>query len=188
MTYFKKLKNNFLNLSYEDAVSLRGDISYSQYKTSSGLLLEYLNISDMDLLRKAHIKRCFSIRPDRVRYTSITGTGLLTPHVDHHNTSVTLNYYFDEDGEITDFYRKKDDNVTTTRYADREESNLYNINDVERVDGFTANKGDVYLLDVTKIHSVTKPNPGPRLFIAYMWDKKYTYDQILEDILKHQDL
>ena len=48
-------------------------------------------------------------------------------------------------------------------------ANIFPLTDVDLVDEFVAEQNDMYLLDVSKIHSVDSPNRGIRKFISFQW-------------------
>jgi hypothetical protein len=49
---------------------------------------------------------------------------------------------------------------------------------------FVANSNDVFLLNVSEIHSVIKTSSTPRVFISYSWNN-ITYEDLLTDIQKN---
>jgi hypothetical protein len=174
---FTKIKQDFLKTEFNDWMLLKGNELRSSYETGD-VVLEYFNISDIDFFKKIHLRNPFSIKPDRVRFSRLTGTGMLNPHVDHY-TTVALNYYIDAGEDLTIFY-KQTDNATPFRYSGKNQSNIYNVADLTEGDSFTASSGEVYLLDVSQIHAVNKVNPNPRLFISYLWDTAM-YEEVLSD-------
>jgi hypothetical protein len=174
---FTKIKQDFLKTEFNDWMSLKGNELKSSYETGD-VVLEYFNILDIDFFKKIHLRNPFSIKPDRVRFSRLTGTGMLNPHVDH-STSVALNFYIDAGEDLTIFY-KQNNNAAPFSYSGKNQSNIYNVVDLTEESNFIAKSGEAYLLDVSQIHSVNKVNPNPRLFISYLWDTAM-YEEVLKD-------
>lgn len=180
---YAKLTQDFLKTNFDDWLSLKGDNLLSKYNSNT-TTLEYFNISDVELFRKLHLKKIFTIKPDRIRFSIITGQGLLLPHRDH-NTKVVLNYYASAGYDATVFYNCKDA-ASSIRYPGKEQANIYTLDNLDEVGRYVANSNDAYLLDVSQVHSVEKVNSVPRLFISYLW-ANHSYEEVLNDILRTKD-
>jgi hypothetical protein len=173
-----KISNSFLNIANDWSI-FQDSILYSKY-ISGNVTLEYFGIKNIELFKKQHSRKFFTIMPTSIRYVKITGTGILHPHIDH-NTLTTLNYYISAGEDQTIFYKPNSTDIISTAYPGKEESNIYKLDSLRQVDKFVSNSNDAYLLDVSQIHSVIKSNPKPRIFIAYLWSS-HSFNQILEDI------
>jgi hypothetical protein len=175
---FKKLNQNFLKNDFKDWELLQGQELISRYE-SFGTVLEYFKISNVELLKNIHTRKFFSISPDRVSIAKITGSGFLYPHIDHGVTTV-LNYYISADKDSTIFYNPKS-NSTPTEYPGKLSKNVYHLHDLNEIGRFSAESGDVYMLDVSQIHSVNKRSPSTRIFLNYSWFSA-SFRDVLMDI------
>lgn len=118
-------------------------------------------------------------RPDSVRWVEIDGDGIAGPHRDH-GLITTLNCYLKTNDEITHFWEPKP-GVLGTKYEASVSENLYKTADLEKISSFIANTGDAFLLNVSKVHSVERPNNGLRVFIQLSWNTE-PYDKVLQII------
>lgn len=175
-----KLNQNFIKESCDNWDKFKSDNLVTQF-VSGNISLEYYSLENIDAFRNQHLKKFCTIRPSRVLFTEINGTGFLNPHVDH-NTNVTLNYYIQSVDDVTTFY-KANNNVTGFNYGNRDQNNIYDVRDLSIKSEFVANNNNAYLLDVSSIHSVTKTSILPRKFISYQW-KNHTFDEILQDLIE----
>lgn len=181
--FYSKLENNFINPA-SDWHKFKGESLYSQY-ISGSVILQYFNIHNEQEFIKQHRQKIFSVNPSRVSFAIISGKGMLFPHKDH-GCQVSLNYYITANEDITNFYNINNSNASGIKYPGKIESNIFNEKDLKKEDNFIANSNDLFLLNVTEIHSVEKINNSPRMFIAYSWDN-ITYDELLIDIQNHID-
>ena len=77
----------------------------------------------------------------------------IPPHTDSGINSV-IKYYITTENCTTQFYEKKEDIVDHYQIENQTDGYLYNLKDLTLGPSFTAKPGDVYLLNVSKIHSV----------------------------------
>jgi hypothetical protein len=175
---YKKIFQDFLRKDFDNWMLLKGNDLKSSYDSGT-VRLEYYNISSTDYFKSIHVRKLFTIRPDRVRFSSITGQGFLLPHRDH-DADVVLNYYISANSDTTIFYKEKE-NSTPFKYKDKDKANIYSLDDTIEINRFVSNSGEAYLLNVSEIHAVEKVSQEPRLFISYIW-KGFTYDEILKNI------
>jgi len=176
---YTKLTQDFLKKDFNDWETLKGSNLLNSYD-SFNTRLEYFDISNLDFFKSIHCKKIFRIRPDRVRFSKITGKGILYPHRDH-DTTTALNYYISTSNDPTIFYKQNADAKAYT-YPGKKQANIFNSNDLVEIGRFNANSNDVYLLNVSEIHSVKKSDLKPRLFISYLWNSA-SYDDVLNDII-----
>lgn len=190
-SYFTKIPNNFFyDLSDEGWLSLKSDTIVSQYQGYGGCIITYYKILDLNNLKKVFKKPIFTILPDFVRLTTVTGAQCgLPPHIDH-NVSVSLNYYINaSDIDNTIFYIPKPgekpydyNTVATNKYNPvKDQENIYKFTQVEEVTRFSAANHSAFLLNVSKIHSVDKVSALPRIFLTFLWKEK-SYDEILNSL------
>ena len=178
---YTKLNQNFLNPNFDQWQDLKGSQLFSKYESGT-TTLEYFNIKDVDLFKKLHTRRPFTINPERIRFSCVTGSGILAPHRDH-NTTAALNFYVSANTDRTVFYKPNDD-ATRINYKDKEDANIYNLDQLTEIDSFVANTNDVYLLDVSNVHSVFKTTQEPRMFVSYLWNN-ISYEEILGNIIQN---
>jgi hypothetical protein len=180
-SFFSKLDNVFLNPD-SDWEKFKGPHLYSQYN-SGPVLLQYFNINNIEEFKKQHYRKIFSLLPDRVSFAVIYGKGVLLPHKDH-GCQVSLNYYIDAEDDVTQFYEALEPNVVGATYPGKIQSNIFNETDLLAKDNFVAKSNELFLLNVSEIHSVIKTSIKPRVFIAYSWNH-ITYEELLTDIQRH---
>lgn len=181
--FYSKLENNFINPK-NDWQKFKGETLYSQY-ISDSVILQYFSIHNEQEFINQYRQNIFSIKPSRVSFAIIRGKGMLLPHKDH-GCQVSLNYYITADEDITNFYSTSNSNISGIKYPGKIQSNIFNEKDLIKEDSFIANSNDLFLLNVSEIHSVEKINNSPRMFITYSWDN-VTYDELLIDIQNHID-
>ncbi len=99
------------------------------------------------------------------------------PHTDIVDR-VSINFYI-ETGDYRTVFYKSTDNSTRLTYADHGDGHVYNADELEEIDSFVANPGDVYVLDGKIIHAVESAGHLPRKFLQVATDK-LEYNQVLE--------
>jgi hypothetical protein len=161
---FKKINFKLDNLDFE---RLKGSVVTS-YGRAPRPVLTYYRLKDPEYLKSLMPAGMFAgIPPLQVQLAEIVGSGHLLPHIDH-NISACANYYVETNGSTTHFYKKKEDGQGFA-YPGRAAANIFTLDQVDCVDQFVAEQNDMYLLNVSKIHSVDSPNPGIRKFISWQW-------------------
>ena len=153
----------------------------AQYGRAPRPVLTYYTLNDPEYFKSLLPENMFyGIEPQQVQLAEIVGAGHLLPHIDH-NISACANFYLDTNGSTTYFYTKKESSNGWV-YPGRKLANIFNLDQVDKVDEFTAEPKDLYLLNVSKIHSVDSPNPGIRRFISWQWFKT-PFEQIQDTLL-----
>jgi hypothetical protein len=174
---FKKINFKLTDLDFE---RLKGSVVTS-YGRAPRPVLTYYRLKDPEYLKSLMPAEMFSgIPPLQVQLAEIIGSGHLLPHIDH-NISACANYYVETNGSTTYFYNKKPE-ATGFIYPGRDVANIFSLDDVDKVDEFVAQPNDMYLLNVSKIHSVDSPNPGIRKFISWQW-VNVPFEQIRDSLL-----
>ena len=169
----------------KDWFYFKSDTQTALYKGTNGVKLNYFQIEnqlDLEKLYKDNFQ--FKITPDIIRFVTITGEeGEILPHVDH-GIKVALNFYIQTSNlDETIFYDKNSEDVSSFKYNETKiESNVYNKLDLTHKETFSSTNNSMFLLNVTKIHSVKKVSKFPRIFIAYMW-KSNTFGEILNTLM-----
>jgi hypothetical protein len=183
MNFFKKIDNNFI-IPQDNWWKYKGSEKIQSYGITEQCMLDMWQIADQKAFNSIHKRKFFSIWPDAVSFTVVTGDGYLAPHVDY-NTSCSLNYYIQADTiDSTFFYNPP--NASSYHHPGKTHSSMFKFDDVKdySVDHFNASSGDAYLLNVSQIHSVFKKTTKPRIFIAYIW-RKASFDEVLDDLILH---
>ena len=106
----------------------------------------------------------------------------VVPHVDN-EIKASINFYIDTADGVTRFHRIKPGVYPIIeQLPNQTDGALFKEEDLDVVDSFKAEYGDIYVLDIKQIHSVKcKPNA---LRTAYcLKTYKYSFDEVL-DILK----
>jgi hypothetical protein len=164
ITYFKKITNLSLPAAEPDAV--KGDL-LMHYGYS-----RYYEISD-NSFRDA-IANSFNVPPNQIFLAEVLGP--LNCHRDN-GVSSCLNYYLKPVGCITEFWEpienarrikgKKYDKVTDT-YNDVLLG--YEKDDCILKGSFVAEEGDIYALNISKVHSVSHDRSSKvRAFVQCQW-------------------
>lgn len=99
------------------------------------------------------------------------------PHTDIVD-KVNINCYINAGGYKTTFYKSNENSLRLT-YADHGDGHVYQINELNEIDSFIAETGDVYVLDGKTIHGVRSDNQLPRQFLQISTNK-LEYNQVLE--------
>ena len=76
----------------------------------------------------------------------------ILPHSDSGPTAV-INFYIETNNCATQFYEIKDD-AKPYQIDNQTDGHVYDLNDLIETDSFIAEPGDIYILDVSKVHSV----------------------------------
>jgi len=177
-------------VEYKDWFNFKSEYQTALYKGTNGVSLNYFQIKNQSELEKNYINNFkFEIAPDIIRFVMITGQGgEISPHIDH-GIRVALNFYIQTSNlDETIFYEKNNENIPAFKYNEtKNESNIYNKADLIIKETFSSTDDSMFLLDVTKIHSVKKSSKSPRIFLAFIW-KNNTFGEILNLITGKQCL
>ena len=103
-------------------------------------------------------------RPDSARWVEIVGAGETGPHKDI-GVMTTMNLYMQTSGEVTYFWEPK----AGIEPLDVGGAFAYSVSDLILTGSFKAEPGDAYLLDISKVHSVTRTSSSVRKFIQLKW-------------------
>jgi hypothetical protein len=170
--YFQKINFNIPNLDFD---ALKGTMVTSYQAPTMNI--SYYKITNRTILKLLWNIVPFSIKPDYVMLSEVTGYGLLNAHRDHGVVS-GLNYYIQTNDEITSFY-----SLTDKFKNDDQLTNYFTSDQIVFQDSFVAKPNDCYLLDIGQIHSV-RSNGGIRRFITWQWIST-DYNTVLLSFLPH---
>ena len=168
--FYTKLNWQIDNFDWE---SVRGNLVV-EYKDVPNL--SYYEITDHATVQKMFPAQIFKIGRYQFKFVEIIGTGLLSAHTDF-GMMTGLNYYFSPADSVTRWYNTKENAVQTISIE--EKTNSYTYTDLELADHFIAQKGDVYLINTSKVHDVIHLNKLPRQFIQIQWDN-INYETVLD--------
>jgi len=111
-------------------------------------------------------------------YTSFVSVDAsVPPHTDIVD-KVNINFYIETGNYQTTFYQGHD-NMSKITYADHGDGHVYRMDELEPMDSFVAQPGDVYVLNGKIIHGVSSTNCLPRKFLQVSTNT-LEYDQVLE--------
>ena len=179
-------KINFKLKEEPDFERLKGAVVTS-YGRHPRPILTYYRVKDLDYLN--------SLLPDDMPWGSIPplqvqlaeiidfAGGHLLPHIDH-NISACANYYMNTNNAKTHFYTLKEQGMGFV-YPGRQTANIFTLDQVDKVADFTAADNDLFLLNVSQIHSVETPKPGTRRFITWQWIG-VPFDEVRKSLKQNQ--
>ena len=108
------------------------------------------------------------------------------PHIDHDDSKCAINHYYVTQNVETVYYKTKP-GAQPFQGIEEESSCFFNKEDIIEDAKFCAESGSLWLLDVTKIHSLEFPCEfGPlRTFVKWRFDTSYeeVYDRLFNELL-----
>lgn len=140
-----------LNVNFPDLLEVERDVlnSYGKLRISK---------TPSVVRRRLHeVNKFINVLPTLKPYlykAAFTDLKLLTPHV-HTNEKTMINFYYKSGGEVTSFW-DGDEYIKDDRLTMDNGDTYYNV-DAKKLDvkyRFTAQKKDVWILNVEKAHSV----------------------------------
>lgn len=93
-----------------------------------------------------------------MEHTVMTINREVPPHIDN-AISCVVNIYIETSNCLTQFYQPSS-NASSFRIENQTNGCIYNHRDLEPVDSFVAERGDIYILDVSKPHAVWAQGNG----------------------------
>ena len=159
---FIKLKHTFNPPEFKKLYS------YVRYGETINDIFMGLDYSTVDIEQSEKIK-ILNIIPkiyqNKIEISLISINSRLPPHTDSMVKTV-INYYIEGANYTTNFYRLRD-NPKTYQIKNQSTGYIYTQDSVELVNSFCANSGDVYLLDVSKPHSVEPESSSTTIRTAF---------------------
>jgi len=162
---FRKLAKQFYNLDYRQGnkqVSYGDVISYFDAELTAGGVFFVIPLR---------------YRPD-FHLAVMNITDAVPPHTDS-EIKCSINFYVEPETCETKFYRP-DGDVATHQIENQTTGQIYEKEHLVCTGGFVAKKGDAFLLDVTKIHSVEPLFDMKQRTAITLCTDKYDYDQVSE--------
>lgn len=175
-----KIYENF-KISKFEKLDLK--VSYGLYLNRIWKGIKYFRLNIEDELRIR------SIIPESIRtsfdISLMEINGSIPPHDDDKILS-SINIYIDTVPCITQFY-KINNSSATIKIKNQSNGKIFNLNNLIKQDNFIAKNNEVWLLDVTKPHSVHPINENENFFIRtaiVLQSSKYPFDTIKEMLKK----
>jgi hypothetical protein len=104
----------------------------------------------------------------------------IPPHTDS-NIMATINFYINTDNCITQFYSLKTNTPRTEQVENQTTGYLFSMHDLNTEDKFEAVSGELWLLNVSKPHSVQPLRNGPVNRVAFcLQSRKFTFEENVE--------
>lgn len=129
----------------------------------------------------------FRVIPKSVRHHFCMSVMIINAEVPPHTDSgiqTAINLYIQPDNCITEFYEIKKNRVPRTRQVDNQTDGfLFEVDDLDFVGCFVAKPADIWVLDVTKPHSVKPLGAFSKRVVATLATNKYNYGEVCQ-ILK----
>ena len=177
--YFYKLKNKFKI----DDFSVKDETAYYGIKFGNKVLgLRYCNVDSIEK------DKLLSVLPERYQsspvFLSMESNCYIAPHTDS-KIQATINFYIRPDNCETSFYSFKN---KTEGFKQSNQTNgaTYKLKDLYLESSFIADEGDVYLLDVSKPHSVKPLNKIANRFSLCLQFIDYNFKEVY-NMLKEMD-
>jgi hypothetical protein len=104
----------------------------------------------------------------------------IPPHTDS-NITATINFYIKTDNCLTQFYSLKTDKPRKKQLQNQTTGYLFAVEDLDIVDNFVAKSGEIWLLDVSKPHSVLPMSDGPIDRVALcLQSRKFNFNETIK--------
>jgi hypothetical protein len=176
--YFKKLNYQFTTnpITIKDPIIFHGD-SYPYG-------IHYNKIDN----NNDHL---FSIIPEQYRkHFKLAFLKINIPYVPPHNDSdmiTSINFYINPSNYSTNFYEVISSNPKCYRVGNQTNGRVFELSDIECRASFIALPGEVFILNVSKIHDVAGQENQPDRTAIVMNSNTLSYHDTLE-ILEQQNL
>jgi len=146
---FQKLNKPFFITDYE---ALDKQVSFGDTVNGEFKGIMYLNVYCQNY------RSVLEYIPERYRNKFCISLMEINAEIPPHTDCdlVTINFYVETDNCVTEFYKFKNDNPKKHRIENQTgQGFIYDKEDLQIWSNYLAEPGDVYILDVTKPHSVT---------------------------------
>ena len=111
----------------------------------------------------------------------------IPPHTDTSDKTV-INIYIKPENCITEFYKFKNDIAKTKQITNQTDGFLYDEKDLIINSNFLAESNDVYVLDVTKPHSVKPQGKFEERVIVQLATSTFGFDDVCNMLRKTGNL
>lgn len=171
---FIKLKNNL------DLANYSIDETTNSYGMKVNGVFKGIKYSKTDTALKESL---FNLIPKENRHffdiSVMQVNTYIPPHTDS-NIMATINFYIKTSNCLTQFYSLNTDTPKTTQVENQTNGHLFSIHDLNIEDNFVAKPGEIWLLDVSKPHSVhpTENSTIDRVALC-LQSRKFNFDEIV---------
>tara|TARA_R100000742_G_C4243420_1_gene62706 strand:+ start:263 stop:784 length:522 start_codon:yes stop_codon:yes gene_type:complete len=142
--YFKKL-DSIKNIPSYEIGAREVEYGFSRDNIFKGLWYSGITLKEkLDIIPKKYASEFFTIFLEANTY--------IIPHTDS-NTKAVINFYIETSNCLTQFYEIKE-NAKPSQINNQTDGYIYNLKDLIKKESFIAQSGDIYILDVSKVHSV----------------------------------
>ena len=170
---FYKLKNKFREEPYSNATL---QTSYDLNEGGEFKGIKYYNV----VLKTDAIWRYVPEQYRKDFYTSMMWINTeVPPHTDTSDKAV-INIYVRPENCVTEFYKFKSSTPKTKQITNQTDGYLFNKEDLIINSNFMAEKDDVYILDVTKPHSVIPQGQFEERVIIQLGTSIYNFEQVCD--------
>lgn len=148
--YFKKICNKKLDLP------LKQNLLLNQYGITLGDKFFGVGYYDVETSVEKKLLKTFihpSVRKHFQIALMVINHSYIPPHIDN-DLKMVMNLYMKTANATTYFWRPKKDVVTTLKLEMQSDGRLFKEEELECVGSFKAEMNDLWMLDVSKIHSV----------------------------------
>lgn len=159
-----------------------GHKEYVKYGIGSGDKFEGIKYTDFDLMLSPDIHSFWNLIPTSCRkhfnISLMTINRDILPHTDS-NTKTAINWYLDPSNYVTSFCTPLA-HSQSFKLDTQTDGVVYAFEDVSMESSFVAEKNDVYVLDVTKLHCVHS-GQGKRVALNLATNK--SYDEVIDMLM-----
>lgn len=139
-----------LNTTFEKPIYTTTE-NLKSFKDDDGKGIQY------KMVWSPEIEKLYNILPEKYRkdfhVSEMKIDRAVPPHTDTEIVT-TINFYIQTEGCRTVFYKKKVDEPRTFKMEQQTNGRLFHPDDLIEVDSFVAKDNEIWVLDVTQIHSV----------------------------------
>jgi hypothetical protein len=152
METFRKIGNKTLNLP------LKLEKIKNQYGVEIDNQFVGVRYYEVDESLEKKILKTF-IHPQARKYFHVAlmviNNSYIPPHIDN-DLQIVINYYIQTANATTYFWKPNQNTLSTAQVENQSDGKLFRENELECTGQFKAETNDLWILDVSKIHSVGK--------------------------------
>jgi hypothetical protein len=173
---FRKLKNHLMVDQY---AKIQEQMSYGKIINNEFKGIKYF------IVNTPSYADVYNFIPAEYRKDFYLSLMLVNDHVPPHTDSginSTINFYIKTENCQTQFYKFKSTDPAKVQVDNQTDGYIFDIDDLEATESFTAQAGEVWVLDVTQPHGVVSPGTITER-VAIALSTKLKFDQVC-DILE----
>jgi hypothetical protein len=185
METFRKIGNKSLNLP----------LKLEKIKNQYGVFMDNIFVGvryyEVDESLEKKILKTF-IHPQARKYFHVAlmviNNSYIPPHIDN-DLQIVMNYYVQTANATTYFWKPNQSTLSIVQVENQSDGKLFRESELECIGQFKAETNDLWMLDVSKIHSVGKidnPNPTQNILrIAYcIQSNKIGFSEVIKNLDK----